>query len=76
MKTIALILARLYSNKLAFVWERLRLIPHRRLRIQERMKSTIENVFRKQDYGAKWDGFQKLKRTSLAGEAREVQQLQ
>jgi hypothetical protein len=76
MKAIALLLNRLYINKLTFVWERIKIIPHRWIRIQERMKATIENVFRKQDYAAKWDYFQNMKRTSLASENREVQHLQ
>lgn len=66
MRGLSLMLNRLYINKVSFIWERLRIIPHRRLRIQERMKNIVENVFKKQDYGVKWDGFQKMKRTSLA----------
>jgi hypothetical protein len=76
MRSIALMLNRLYINKLSFVWERVKVIPHRWLKIQERMKNIVENVFRKQDYGAKWDIFQKIKRTSLASESKDVLHLQ
>ena len=76
MRIIALMLNRLYINKVSFVWERIKMIPYRWYKIQERMKNIIENVFRKQDYVAKWDGFQKFKRTSLASESRDVMHLQ
>lgn len=76
MRSLALMLNRLYINKLGLVWERTKAIPLRWLRIQERMKSIIENVFKKQDYGAKWELFQKMKRTALASECRDVLHLQ
>jgi hypothetical protein len=76
MRTVALMLNRLYLNKVSAVWERVKVIPHRWIRIQERMKNTVLNVFKKQDYGAKWEFFQKMKRTALAGEAKEVAHLQ
>lgn len=59
-------LNRLYTNKVSAVWERVKVLPHRWLKVQLRMKSTIENVYRKQDYLAKWQGLQKIKRTAMA----------
>ena len=40
------------------------------------MKSIIENVFKKQDYAAKWEMLQKIKRSSLAVEQKYVNSLQ
>jgi hypothetical protein len=36
------------------------------MKIQERMRSIVENLYKKQDYVARWDAFQKCKRTAIA----------
>lgn len=41
MRSIALMLNRLYINKVSFVWERMKIIPFRWYKIQERMKNII-----------------------------------
>ena len=76
MKTLALMANRLYINKMSYIWERLKIIPLRWFKLKERMNNTVENVFRKQDYLAKWEIFQKMKRTALASESKEVAHLQ
>lgn len=68
MKTLALMVNRLYLNKVAYYWERIKLLPLRWLKIKYRLKNTVENVFRKQDYLTKWVGFQRIKRSAMAAE--------
>ena len=70
MKNIAWITNRLFVNKLSNAWAKLKNIPLRRLKIQERMKSIVENLYKKQDYVARWDAFQKCKRTAIASEQK------
>ncbi len=36
------------------------------------MRSIVENLYKKQDYVARWDAFQKCKRTALASEQKQV----
>lgn len=70
MKNIAWITNRLFNNKMSSAWTRLKIIPLKRLKIQERMRSIVENLYKKQDYVARWDAFQKCKRTALASEQK------
>ena len=62
-------LNRLYINKVSAIWERVKIIPYRWLKVQQRMKNTVENIFRKQDYNAKWQGYQRIKRAAMAHES-------
>jgi hypothetical protein len=74
-KILTQLMCRLYNNRLASSWERIKLVPYKWLKIQERMKRTVENVFKKQDYLAKWDSFQKVRKAAIVAEQKEVQHL-
>jgi len=62
---LSFLVLRLFSNRMTYSWERIRVIPLKLIRIQERMKQTIEGVFTKQDYLTKWAGFQQVKKEAL-----------
>ena len=64
-KIILLLLNRLISLRLAHAFEQVHYIPQREIRLQQRMKKVVEGVFRRQDYLAKWEGFQNIRKLAL-----------
>ena len=62
---IVIILGKLVTSRMTHGFEKINLLPLKRLFIKNRMKKLIENVFKRQDYLMKWEGFQNIKRMAL-----------